>query len=111
MTSIRVLGNNIRLLLNENGTSIEKFANALNYSCFDVKKLLDGRLLTTQGDINDIANYFNIPIEELLICKDESLYKGKGSMVCTSNFKCPENKEKVLDILDMYCGLKEALGS
>ena len=34
---------------------------------------------------------------------------GAGFLHCMGKFTRPENKEKILNIFDMYCDLKEAL--
>ncbi|AKN33781.1 hypothetical protein Ccar_24325 [Clostridium carboxidivorans P7] len=109
MENARVLGNNITLLLNQKGISKEAFAKALGYSCFDVQKLCDARLLTTEEDIKDIADYFNVTTDELFTYRDDNAYTGEGFMHCMGKFNQPENREKILDIFDMYCNIKEAL--
>ena len=109
MRSERILGSNIKLLLNERGVSTEEFAESLGYSFFDVQKLCDARLFTTEDDIKDIANYFNVAVEDLYFDQGDSKYTGEGFIHCIGQFKSYENKQKVLDIFDMYCDLKESL--
>lgn len=109
MNEARVIGNNIRLLLNNSGIEKSVFADALGYSLMDVDKLCDARLFTTEEDIQDIANFFAINPSDLLVCKDDSEYKGNGFLHCMGKFTNPENKEKILSIFDMYCDLKESL--
>ena len=109
MSEARVLGNNIRLLLNNNGIDKSTFADALGYSRLDVDKLCDARLFTTEDDIKDIADFFGIEPSDLLAWRDDAEYKGAGFLLCMGKFTRPENKEKILNIFDMYCDLKEAL--
>lgn len=109
MQVARILGNNCKMLLNEKGISKEEFAEQLGYSYFDVEKLCDGRLYTTEEDIRDIATFFEVTTEELCMEQDGDRYKGVGFMHCMGQFKKKENREKILDILDMYCDLKEVL--
>lgn len=108
MESARVLGNNITLLLTQRGITKESFANALGYSLFDVQKLCDARLFADEEDIEEIANYFKISKDVLFFDNGEK-YSGEGFMDCMGKFKKPENREKILDIFDMYCDMKEVL--
>ena len=109
MKDARVMGNNIRLLLENNADKKSAFANALGYSVYDVEKLCDARLFTTEEDVQDIAEFFEIRPEELYICKKPEEYAGSGFLHCMGQFKKPENKDKILNIFDMYCDLEEAL--
>ena len=111
MNAERVLGNNVRLLLNSRKIDKQDFADALGNSLFDVEKLCDARLFSTEEDISDIAEYFHVSTDELMISKPEEEYRGEGFLHCMGNFKSQENKEKILNIFDMYCDIKEALQS
>lgn len=108
MERARVLGNNITLLLNQRGITKESFADALGYSLYEVQKLCDARIFTAEEDVEEIAKYFQIPKNDLYIDNKEK-YFGEGFMDCMGKFKRPENREKVLDIFDMYCDIKEIL--
>ncbi|MGD9678706.1 MAG: helix-turn-helix domain-containing protein [Vulcanibacillus sp.] len=109
MESARVIGNNILLLLNERNITKEAFADASGYSLSDVQKLCDARLFMTNEDVKDIAKYFNVTDEYLRTDLGLCAYKGEDFLHCMGRFKRPENKDKILDIFDMYCDLKEAL--
>ena len=108
MFTARTLGNNITLLLKQGGIEIPEFAKALGYSVEEVQRLRDARLYTTEEDIQDIAGYFGISEEELYIPR-EGEYIGEGFLHCMGSFKDEMNKEKILDIFDMYADLKEAV--
>ena len=60
MKEARVLGNNIRVLLKNDQTMKQAFADALGYTPYEVEKLCDARLYTTDEDIHDIAEYFSV---------------------------------------------------
>lgn len=109
MENTRVLGNNITLLLNQNGIAKELFAEAVGYSLYDVQKLCDSRLFADDEDVEEIAKFFDISVDELLTNHGDDAYKGEGFMHCMGKFKNPKNKEKILDIFDMYCDMKEIL--
>ena len=92
MQAIRAFGNNCKWYLKSQNIGEENFADALGYSVADIRKLLDGRLFITEDDESAIADFFSVPIDELYLESNE-----------------PQINEEVLDILDMYCDLKEAL--
>ena len=92
---------NVRLLDYEKDKFLTEDAKAVFQSIY--------RLFTTEEDIKDIAKYFAIEPAKLFVRQDESLYKGNGFLHCMGQFKNEENREKVLDIFDMYCDLKEGL--
>lgn len=108
METARVFGNNIRYYLNQQGISVGDFAEKLGYSFYDAQKLLDGRLFVTQQDMQDIAEVICVSQEELQTIKEDGSYVGEGFMDCMGKFKNPENQDKILDIFDMYCDIKEA---
>ena len=103
----RVIGNNCRYLMNMHEISEDVFANELGYTTSDVKKLLDGRLFVNDQDIRNIAAYFGVDDEYMLMDHGNAVYSGPGFLHCIDRFISDENREKVLDIFDMYCDLKE----
>lgn len=109
MEKARVLGDNIKLLLAQRGVEKVAFAKALGYSLLDVEKLCDARLFTTEDDVRDIADYFEVMPEILYIRQDEGMYVGDVFLHCMGQFKNLKNRERILDIFDMYCDVKEAL--
>ena len=109
MRFTRIIGNNCKLHLNKRSISKETLAEALGYSSDDVERLCDGRLFTTEQDVSDIAEYFGITEQELLTNQGADAYVGEGFLHCMGKFKKPENEEKILDIFDMYCDIKEVL--
>lgn len=109
MRDTRVLGNNINLLLNQKGITKEDFASALGYSVFDVQKLCDARLSTSKADLQDIARFLQVDESSLFTDLGEKAYVGDGFMHCMGEFKSKANKNKILDIFDMYCDMQELL--
>ena len=85
------------------------FAKALGYSLLDVKNLMDGRLLTTDKDIADISEFFNVPVDYILTDQGKIAYSGPGFLHCVGSFSDGKNEDKVLDIFDQYCDLKNML--
>lgn len=109
MRQERLIGNNCRHLMCTQAITEDAFARALGYSPLDVKKLMDGRLFINDQDLKGIADYFKVDVEYMLSDHGKAAYSGPGFMRCMDDFSNDENKEKVLDIFDMYCDLKEML--
>lgn len=104
MKRLRDIGNNIRWQLNVKNFSREYFCKELNYSEVELDKLLEGRLAVFSSDIDDIARFFGIDKEDLVAYHPE-----RDVLHCMGGFSSEENKEKILDLLDMYCNLKEIM--
>ncbi len=109
MRIARVIGDNIKLLLQQKNIEKKVFAEAMGYSPYDIAKICDGRLFITDEQLNKIASFFHVSKEVMMKRCDENQYTGAGFMECMGTFKKEDNKDKVLDILDMYCDLKETL--
>lgn len=107
MTNTRVIGDNIRLLINNNHTNKQVLADRLEYSVTDLERLCEGRLFTTPKIIYGIAEFFDINPCDLFIRKDDSIYKGDGFACCQNDFTKQKNKDKILDMIDDYCELKK----
>lgn len=104
MNRLRDIGNNIRWQLNVKNISRERFCKKLNYSEIELDKLLEGRLAVFSSDINDIASFFSTDKEDLV-----EYYPQRDNLHCMGNFSSKENKDKILDLFDMYCNLKEIM--
>ena len=106
MRTERIIADNCRVLMQKNGISKEKFAEALGYSAADVDKLLEGRLLITEKDLEDIADFLGAGKEDISAEWDSMDYNVEGCMHGLP-FSEDENRDKVLDILETYIDLKE----
>lgn len=109
MNGARIFGDNIKLLLRENRISKEAFAKELGYSTDEVDRICDARLAVTEDDVRDIADFFSCSVDSLFVCRDETEYVGTGFLHCMGQFKDSGDREKILNIFDMYCDLLEAL--
>ena len=108
MQAVRVFGNNCKLQLKNRDIKEQDFAKALGYSTSDVRKLLDGRLLITEADEEEVARFFSVSADELYVDNSDQ-YAGKEFLHCMTGFGSKEDENTILDIFDMYCDLKEAL--
>ena len=101
---LRRLGSNIEKASRENYKRVEDFANAINLSVRDVHRLFEGRLIVSPFQLKAISEKVNTPVRELL---DIS---GKYTLVeCMGSFKDEQNKDKILDLIDNYIDLVEAI--
>jgi transcriptional regulator with XRE-family HTH domain len=109
MKEARILGNNIKVLLQKMKIDINKFAQTLGYSCEDVDKLCEGRLYSDNEDIQDIANYFGISVADLLERKTDDEYNLAGCVHYNHTFKEEKNQDEIFDLFDIVCDIKEVL--
>lgn len=91
MDITRKIGINILKLMQENNVSREELADRLNYSYRDICKILDGRLILSPKEIEAFANFFGKSKQELSYL-DNIIFD-----------------DKILDIIDDYVNLREAL--
>lgn len=107
MEQSRYVGHNITLLMEEKKVDIEKLASEIGYSVNDFKRLLDARLVMMPETVKKIASILNVNIMDILTERENSEYQ--VFVDCMTEFQHPENKDKILDIIDQYCNLQELL--
>lgn len=107
MSYSRVIGRNIELVLNQKGVSMCEFAEKLGYSEMDFHKILEGVLMIGGREIKEIATHLGIALEELTRVREEDEYR--TLIHCMGNYEDPENKDRILDYIDMYIELEEAV--
>jgi len=79
----------------------------LNFNATDLNRLLFGRLSVTPVQLNTIADTLSVPVEELVNYKNSDSYK--NIVHCMSSFSSQKNCSEVLDIIDSYIDIKEAV--
>ena len=94
----RVFGNNVKYLLSQRGISAEQFGKKLGYTEFEAYKIMDARLILDNQEKEDIR-----------VARDEAEYEQAGCIECRGSFDKSEDKKLILDILDLYCDVQEAL--
>ncbi|MGN0161356.1 MAG: helix-turn-helix domain-containing protein [Lachnospiraceae bacterium] len=109
MREARILGSNVKVLLKNTANKVDDFAERLGYSYADVEKLCEGRLYSDMDDIKDIADYFCVTVDELLTRKSDKEYQLAGCVHYNHTFKEDENQDKIFDLFDMVCDIREAL--
>lgn len=102
----RKIGVNIHALMQKANVSREYLAEQLGYTCRDVSRLLEGRLWLPPIELSRVAEQLGVTKEDLLNFESDNLVPELQYM---KEFDDPDNLEKVLDLLDEYVELKEAL--
>lgn len=103
--NLRLLGYNIEAMAENNGVNINTIANACNLSANDIHRVFKGRLLLTPAQLCAIADTLHCDVNQLLIKSNNFVSYGK----CLGEFKHPENEDKILNIIDDYIDLREAV--
>lgn len=102
----RKIGVNIFTLMRNAGISREELAEKLNYSYRDMCRILEGKLMLPPAEIRKIAEFFGITKQELLHYKADKFVPELQYM---KEFSDTNNLDMVLDLLDEYVDLKEAM--
>lgn len=101
---LRRLGQNIEKASQDIYTNVEDFAKAINLSLNDLYRVFEGRLLLTPSKLKEIAQVVNKPVGQLLNISGEYTF-----VECMGNFSDKSNEDQILDIIDDYIDLVEAI--
>lgn len=107
MNSSRIIGNNISLELKAHSMDLLEFGDKMEFSLADVHRLVEGRLFIPPTQLKKIADIFGITKEQLI--EDRGMAEYNSLIHNFRDFKNEENQELVLDLIDMYADLAEAL--
>ena len=102
----RVIGQNIELLMKRKKISAEDVASKLGFSSDDLQRVKEGRLMIDGQEIDMFAEILDVNVTELLEQRDEKEYR--ELIHCMGTYHNAENKEKIIDYIDMYIGIEEA---
>lgn len=107
MANLRNLGYKINILFNNSSTRKQKFCKQMNFSQTDLDRLLFGRLALNPNQITAVARFFSIRPEELVSYKNSDSYV--NMVHCMNRFSSQEHCDEILDLIDTYIDIKEAL--
>lgn len=102
----RKIGVNIFTLMQNAGMSREELAEKLNYSYRDMCRILEGKLMLPPIEVKRIAAVFGKTKQELL---HYEAVKFVPELQYMKEFSDTNNLDKILDLLDEYVDLKEAM--
>ena len=107
MVKTRVLGDNIKSFMDEKNIGAKEIGRQTGLSEDDVLRAIEGRKILSTRVLIKIAEILETdPMKLFEENKDEKHY----SMVdCMNDFSDRENEDKILNIMDAYCNLRDTL--
>lgn len=107
MKQCRMIGSYAEELAKRNNITAAYLGEVLNCSELFIKRFFKGRTFFTFSKLTDLANILNVSVSDLLEGDEESY---KANIVdCNQEFDNDDNKEMILDIIDDYMDLYEAV--
>lgn len=102
----RKLSVNIRTCMLEANISPDNFAKQLGYSIKDAWNIIEGKIVIPPFELEKIASFLGTTKSELINREVDSLVPDLQYM---KEFSNPENLDIILDLMDEYVELKEAI--
>lgn len=107
MKEARMLGNNIQNLAEKKGLSVSYLSSILDCDEHQVLELFKGRAYASFAKIKILAKELDTTVEELL--KGDQKVYNSTVVHCMHEFEDEENREFILDIIDGYIDIMDAL--
>ena len=102
----RKLGVNIMTSMQTSKVDLDSFAEQLGYSVKDVWNIIEGKVVIPPSDLERIASLLGTTKKDLIDRESDSLIPDLQYM---KEFSDPENLDKILDLMDEYVELREAI--
>lgn len=102
----RKIGVNIYTFIHNAGTTPERFAKEMNYSLKDIWGVLEGKIMLPPMELDRIAKALGTSKDEIVRYNADMLAPNLAFMNELSN---PELLDKILDLMDEYVEIKEAI--
>ena len=102
----RRLGVNISTCMLEANISLDSFAKHLGYSIKDVWNVIEGKVIIPPVELDKMASLLKTTKSELINHESDSLVPDLQYM---KEFSHPDNLDKILDLMDEYVELREAI--
>ena len=107
MKKARMIGNYVKHLAKENRLSTEALSNLLNCTEEQVLMFEKGRAFLGFDQIKAISDYFHVSVTDLLN-GDPNVYRATV-VHCMNDFQTDSNRENILDIIDDYMDIRDAV--
>lgn len=107
MKKFRSIGYFIDSLLGDDNSKRNDFCKTLNFSLTDLNRLCEGVIGLTPIQLEKTASFFGNTISEILNYSNTDSYSNK--VHCRTDFSNQENCDKILDIIDSYIDVREAV--
>ena len=102
----RRLGVNIYECMNQKGVSPEEFAEKLSYSMKDVWNIIEGKVLIPPMVMDRIVEILGMTKQDLFDYQTDTMLPDLQYM---KEFDDPKNLDTILDLIDEYVELREAI--
>ena len=104
MEDMRVLGNMVQKLAQEESVTAEELGKMIGCTASQVEQLFKGRLFLAFDQLSAVANRFRTSLESLM--DGDRKYYCETFVDCMGEFSQNENREIILDIIDDYLDLR-----
>lgn len=109
MKDMRMLGNMVHKLSDEKGFSAKAIADKINSSEKKVWAFYKGRAIPSFDQLSILAELFHVSIDELL--SGDAAHYNESVVHCMNDFSNTNNREMILDIIDDYFDVYNAVVS
>lgn len=107
MKGARVLGNYVQKLAEDQNVSIPELSVLMNCSELQVKSFFKGRFLASFRQLETLSHQFGVKVSDLI--KGDEAHYNKTVVHCMEDFEDTNNRELILDIIDDYMDIQNAL--
>ena len=102
----RKIGVNIYTFMRNAGTTPDKMAEELKYSLKDMWGIIEGKIMLPPVELERIAEILGTSKDELISYDADALAPNLAFM---NEFSNPDNLDKILDLMDEFVEIKEAI--
>ncbi len=109
MQKARIIGNYIEQLATEQGISNAELSEILGCKERQVKALMKGRMLASFEQLSVLAQKFGVSVSDLM--RGDIEQYNQSVVHCVNQFSDINNREIILDLIDEYLDVLDAVAS
>lgn len=109
MKTQRIMGYTMKKYMLESKLTYEDVAAQMGWNSSDVRQVMSGRKMISLPQIKQMAKVFKVPYEDII--NGDVVYYNDSIVHCMNPFVNIENREKILDIIEDYLDVYEAVNS
>jgi transcriptional regulator with XRE-family HTH domain len=109
MQKARMIGNYVEQLSKKAGVSTARLGDILGCSENQAYSFIKGRSFVSFEQISKLASSFGVSVSAIL--KGDQTSYNESVVHCMNNFDDTEKREKILDLIDDYMDIVDALGT
>ncbi|MCR5796736.1 MAG: helix-turn-helix domain-containing protein [Eubacterium sp.] len=102
----RKIGVNVYTFMQKAKLTPEELADRMSYSLKDIWNIIEGKVMIPPIEIDRIASMLGVSKEDLVSHESEQLVPNLEFM---KEFSNPDSLDKVLDLMDEYVEIREAI--